>query len=889
MSLRRLLVRLRSLWNRAQIDEELAEEIDAHIEMEQEEQVVAGRTPDDARAAALRAFGNVTLRREDGRAAWTFQWIETLWQDAQHAARMLRRNPGFTAIAVATLALGLGATTTIFSVVNSILLRPLPYPDSQRLISVYSAYSRFQGFRIAVSMRDWNRMRTGTHSFDSASFFVDGQMDLLGGTEPQKVSTCQVSPGFFDLFGQSPSVGRFFVPSEEDPAGGRGQVAVLSWGFWQSRLGGDVAALGKSLTLNGKLYTIVGVTHAGFDLPGVSGKDSTQIWLPIQSLPSRAMNAHFKDSLAGEMYARLTAGSSVAKANIELNGIGDALAREYPANDKEWTLHAMGAQEQIVGDQRTPLLVLLAGVALLLLIACANVASLVLSRGIKREGEFALRSALGASRVRVFRQIVTESFVLALLGGVAGCLLVVGGIAAFRAFAPESLPRLDEVHASLSLLAFGFAGVLLAGVIFGLAPVLQTARVDVMTALKQAGTGRSTFARRGLRSAVVVVEIGFALALTIGSVLLIQSLSKLINQPTGMRIDHILTMNVELPQSAPSDRVRGDNFVRRVLENIQASAGVESVAAADIAVLSGGTIASHVRVEGNPETAQGVGNIELSDVTPGFFQTLRIPLLEGRSFTLQDVAGASLVAILNRKVVEQLWGKRDPIGTRVSFDTDEKGQPIWLTVIGVVADTRDTNVQTPPRGELYTPLLQQTNSLYLSFLVRTHVEPASVLPAVKQAIWNVDRTRPVTDVETLDEIFANEVAEPAFRTWLLGTFASLGLILAAVGIYGVVSYSVARRTREIGIRMALGAQRRSVLRLVLTGGMTLVIAGIGLGLALALGLAKLMAGILYGVGAWDATAFWAGGVVLAAVGFLACYMPARRATRVDPLIALRYE
>ncbi len=889
MSLQRLLARLRNLSKRAQIDEELAAEIDAHIEMEQEEQVAAGHPPDRARAEALRVFGNVTLSREDARAAWTFQWIETLWQDAQHAARMLRRNVDFTAIAVSTLALGIGATTTIFSVVNSILLRPLPYPDSQRLISVYSGYSHFQGFRIAVSMRDWNRMRSGTHSFDSASFFVDGQMDLLGGTEPQKVSTCQVSPGFFDLFGQSPSAGRFFVPSEEDPAGGRGQVAVLSWEFWQSRLGGDVAALGKTLTLNGKLYTIVGVTREGFDLPGVSGKDSTQIWLPIQSLASRAMNAHFKDSLPGEMYARLTAGSSVAKANAELSGIGDALAHEYPANDKEWTLHAMGAQEQIVGDQRTPLLVLLAGVALLLLIACANVASLVLSRGLKREGEFALRSALGASRVRLIRQIVTENALLALIGGAVGCLLAIGGIAAFRAFAPESVPRLNEVHASLSLLGFGFASVLLAGAIFGLAPILQTSRVDVMTAMKQAGASKGSSARRGLRSAVAVVEIGFALALTIGSALLIQSLSKLMNQPTGMHIDHILTMNVELPRSVASDQARSEDFVRRVLENIQASPGVDRDAAADIAVLDGGNFASHVRVEENPDTAQGVGNIELSDVTPDFFQILGVPLLEGRGFTLQDVPGAQRVAILNRKMTEQFWSKRDPIGTRVSFDTDDKGQPIWLTVVGVVADTRDTNLETPPHAELYTPLLQQTNFSHLSLMVRTHVAPASVLPAVKQAIWNVDRTRPVTDAETLDDILSRDVAEPAFRTRLLGAFAALGLILAAVGIYGVVSHSVAQRTREIGIRMALGAQRRSVLRLVLTGGMALVIAGIGLGLALALGLAKLMAGILYGVGARDATAFWAGGVVLAAVGFLACYIPARRATRVDPLIALRYE
>jgi predicted permease len=886
VSLHRILARLRGLPYRVRIDEELREEIQSHLEMEQAEQVADGLSATEARAAARRAFGNVTRGEEESRAAWSFLWTEALLRDLCYAARTLRRNPGFTAVAVLTLALGAGATTMMFSIVDAVLLRPLPYKESSRLVTIFSVYPRFRG-NIAVSMRDAAEIRAQARSLEYSAFYSPNVANLSGRGEPREISATQVENDLFGLLGVQPVLGRFFLPGEQVP--GNGNVAVLSNEFWRNYFDGQPSIIGKTIALDEKSYMVVGVAPAGFDLPGSWGDYKTQVWLPMQPIPPGRINAHFADTLPGGMLALLRPGRSLREANAELDSISTRLQREYPENDEDWSLHAIGARDRAVADERPGLLILFGAVTLLLLIACANVASLLLSLGLKRQREIAIRQALGASRGRIVRQLLTESLFLAFLGALFGLVFAIGGVEIFRVFAPRDLPRLDEIHPNWTMLWFALASIVFAGILFGMAPVIQSFRFEVNPTLKPGGVGAGGATRRSLRGAVVVLEVTLALPLMIGSVLLIESLAKVMSVPTGMKTDHMITMSIALKASRYPDHSHVERFLREVLQNIDALPGVDGAAASDSDVLAGVSMASHVRVEGNEQTAQGVGNIEFMDVSPDFFRVLGIPILEGRAFSPQDVTGSSSVAIINKKLATLFWGKRDPIGTHVSFDVDANGRPIWITVVGVADDTRDSSLEIPPQPELYAPIFQFNAFQGIDLLVRTRSLPSEIVPTVRAQIWSVDEDQPITNVKTMDQVISQDAAEPRFRTLLLACFALLGLVLATAGIYGVVSYFVALHTREIGIRLALGARQSSVVALVMRHGMKLILTGIVLGVALALGLSRLLSRLLFGVQAVNPLAFLIGSLLLMATGVAACYVPARRAMRVDPLIALRYE
>ncbi|MGC2527906.1 MAG: ABC transporter permease [Candidatus Acidiferrum sp.] len=813
---------------------------------------------------------------------------QDLWRDLHYANRIFRRGFVFTALAIVTLAMGVGATTTIFSVVSSILLKPLSYQDSARLIAIFSTYPRFQGLQIAVSLRDWMELRSYGRCFEASTFYNRATMDLSGGNEPIQIWSTQVSDQFFDVFGAHAAMGRFFSSAEQ--LSPNGQVAVVSSELWSDELGGRRDIIGASLKLDGQFYTIVGVAPAGFDVPGASGQFRTKVWLPIQPIRTVKTNAHFANSLPGGVVARLRPGFTLREARAELSSLSDVLQREYPENDRDWLLQAISVQEEVTGDERPALMILLGAVSLFLIITCANVGGVLLSRGLQRQSEIAIRMALGASRARIARQLLVESLWLGCLGGGLGVIGAVGGVRLFRLAAPSSVPRLAELRPNLDVLWYGLGCTLLVGILFGLAPVLQCWKIDVNAGLKHGGMGRTTSARNYLRSVVIVAEVALSLALTIGSILLVESFSNLTRQSTGMDINQVISVGLELPTSKYPDHAHVENFIRQVVDRIRSLPSIDSVGASDLAVLGGGAnVASHIEVEGNDATSGGIGNIEICDVSPDFFRTLRIPLYEGRVFQDQDTGDAPLVAVINRSMAVHFWGNRDPIGGNISFDKDERGRQIWLSVIGVVGDTRDANLESAPRPELYTPLFQHTTFSGIEILVRTRQPLLNIAPALRQQIWMADKEQPISRIETLEEVVSGDIAEPRFRAILLTGFAGFGLLLAALGIYGMVSYFVAQHTREIGIRVAMGAQRLAVFRFVLKRGMSLVLLGIGLGVLLAGVLSRLLAGELFGVRTTDLNAYLISSIVLCCMGIFACLTPAVRASRVDPLVALRDE
>ena len=867
-------------------DRELDEEIQFHVAMQTEANVAAGMGPEEARHAALRSFGGIDQAKEECRDIRPFAFFETLWQDISYGVRMLLKNPGFTLVAVLTLALGIGATTSIFSAVDIILLHPLPYKNSSRLVAIFSANPRFGGFpRMADSLADALELRSQAQSFDQSACYASSRMNSSGQDEPEQVAATEISSEFFDLLGDRAALGRFFAPSEYVP--GNGTFAVLSHAFWSSHFGQKKDVIGKTLTFNETVYTVVGVASAGFDFPdviGPAGNAKTQIWLPIRPHTDEPNNVHYASTRPVSMLARLRPGVNVRGAEVELQTIAARIRKGASPYEQDWSLHAVDFNESVVGDLKSSLLILLGAVALVLLISCANVANLLLSRGWHRQKEIAIRIALGAGTKRIIRQLLTESVLLAVIGGAIGLLLAFYGITAFRSFAPLDTPRVDELHPSGIMLWFTLATVAVSGILFGLAPAFHASQLNPGLSLKEGGN--PSIHRNRMRGAIVVLQVALALPLVVGSALLLESLYKMTSVSIGMRTDHLLTMHLAIPPSRFNDRPRVQNLVQQILDKIRELPMVESVAATDAPPLRAAGLASRVRVEGNEQTSQGVGDVHFTAVTPDYFGTSGIPILKGRAFSDQDRFGAPLVAIINEKIAHLLWQNREPIGTHVSFQP--VGPPVWLTVIGVVGDTRDAGLDSISRPELYTPYFQRSFP-GTNLVVRTRPSPGEVAAAVERKIWSMDKNLPITSIATAEDAVERSIAQPRFRALLLMTFAAIGFVLAMIGIYGVVSYSVAHRTHEIGIRRALGATQGNILKLIVSQGLRLALLGIGIGLLASFALTRLMAHLLFGVTATDPITFVTVALLVIMVAALASYIPARRAARVDPMVALRTE
>jgi putative ABC transport system permease protein len=808
-------------------------------------------------------------------------------QDVKYGLRVLAKNPAFTVVALVTLALGIGANTAMFSAVNAILLRPLPYRNPNQLVIVWGTSAKYPGFRMTLSTPEFNDLKTQSHSFENMARFENRSMNWTGHGDPEVVSVAGISQDFFATLGASPALGRAFAPEEAIP--GKDQVVILSDALWSARFGKDATVLGQAISLDGSPYTVVGIMPPGFQFQD-NGNHSPQLWKPLA--PS-VKDASARQQRAAIVIARLRREVSVAQADAEAQVIAANMAKAYPKDDEGQGLSVMSLKQGVVHGVQPALLILLAAVGFVLLIACVNVANLFLARSWKRHREFAVRAALGATRPRLVRQLLVESILLAVAGGLAGLAIGTWGIDVVRRFAPADTPRIEDLTMDQSVLWFTLAISIVTGIVFGLAPALQTSKPDLDTSLKEgsaiSGVGRGVRGQHRLRSLLVVTEIALAVVLLIGAALMLKSFSRLTHKDPGFRIDHALTAEISLPKAKYNTNEKQREFVDNLLSRVQHLPGVQNDAVMSTGLLAGYLRMTGISVEGQPANdSRYEPFFEMTTVSNSYFQTAGIPLLAGRPFSESDTAKGSGVVIVSETLARRYWPAGQAIGKRLSFDTDKNGHPEWCEIIAVVKDTRDVNLVQLPKAEVYLPLSQNAMSS-LNLLVRTDADSNVMGRAIRDTVWSIDRDQPVEEMSTLEQAVVRSQSEPKFHTLLLGIFAALGLTITLVGIYGVISYSVSQRTREMGIRMALGAQSRDVLRQVLWEGMRLALVGLVIGIIAALALTRVLTSLLFEVRATDPVTFVIVSSLLACVALGACYLPARRATKVDPLVALRYE
>jgi predicted permease len=812
-----------------------------------------------------------------------------LSQDVRYALRMLAKKRGFTAVAVVTLALGIGANSAIFSVVNGLLLRPLPYTDSDRLAIIWT---HSPGANVA---QDWpspgqfNAVKSQTDVFEDAALVRGRSFNLSGGETPERVDAVEITSNLLPMLGARPLAGRLLLPEEDSP--GQPNTVVISYGLWQRRFGSDPNVVGRAVTLNGESCTIVGVLPRDFTLgyevvPTVGAVQQPELFLPL------ALDAKGLESQGDENYnvvARLKPGATVERAQTELDVVASRLAQQFPdyyPPSRAFRLSVRPLLEQVVGDVRPALLVLLGAVGFVLLIACANVANLLLARAATREKEMAIRTAVGASRRRVVRQLLTESVVLACAGGALGLLVAYWGLDALRGLGPGNIPRLQDVGMDLRVLSFTFGVAVLTGVLFGLAPALRGSRVNLSETLKEGGRSSVGGGQR-LRSALVVVEIALSLVLLVGAGLLVRSFMRVQQVEPGFDARNVLSMRLSVAGTSYAGERSGE-FFRELLTRVRRLPGVESAGAASILPLGGGIGWGTITIEGHA-AANGQEQIQADQriAGAGYFETMRVPLAGGRYFGEQDTAESPKVAIIDENMARTYWPNTDPVGRRFKRGDLDDDSP-WLTVVGVVASVKQYALDTDSRVTFYTPHAQSpSGTMYV--VARTSVEPSSLAPAVTKEARALDANVPAFDVKTMEQRLSDSLARRRFAMTALGLFALVAMALAAVGIYGVMSYAVAQRTREIGVRVALGAQTSDVLGLVIRQGMLLAALGIALGLVGAAGVTRVMGSLLFGVGATDPLTFASIALLLGAAALLACYVPARRAAKVDPMVALRYE
>jgi len=877
----KLALRLRSLFRRRRVEQELGDELRFHLEKLTEERIAIGMTPEEAQYTALRELGGVEQIKEECRDMRRVNYIESFLQDVRYALRMLAKNPGFTAVAVLTLALGTGANTAIFSVVNTVLLRPLPYKDANRLVTVWGR-NRAQGFDTdQVSPLDFADWRSQNRVFESMAASTDVVYTLTGAGEPELLIAYSFSADFFHVLGVPPLVGRTFLLEEEQP--GRNNVAVLSYSLWQSRFGGRRDLVGKSISLDGAPYTVVGIMPPAFQYPTF-----TQLWTPLTVVKEAANDRAYRYL---RVMARLKPGVSIEQAQAEMNTITRRLALEYPKTNKEEdATNIIDLRQWLSGDIRPALLVLVCAVGFVLLIACANVANLLLARAVGRQKEVAVRAALGASRSRLVRQLLTESVLLGFASGGLGLLLAYSSVGALLAMFPHtlfniSIPHLEKIPIDGWVLGFSLAVSLLTGVIFGLVPALQAGRVNTSESLKESSRGLAGSAQgRRFRNALVVAEVALSVMLLAAAGLTLKSFVHLLGGNLGFNPQNVLTLRVLLPSSRYKADAQQLAFSNQALERIRSLPGVQSVGTVTFLPLSGWWGVREVSARGQSAPQTHSVTAVWSSATPGYFQALSIPLLRGRLFTDQDAQGTHAVAIISKSLAAQLAPNADPVGRQI----DVAGLEGAAEVVGVVGDVHQLGITSEIISEIYLPFSQLPGPL-ICFAIRTASDPANLAKAAQRAIWAVDKDQSIGYVMPMGELASESLAPQRVVTLLLGGFAVMALALAAVGIYTVIAYAAAQRTHEIGIRMALGARATHILSLVVGEGLGLALAGAAIGLAGSFGLMRFLSSLLYGVRPSDPLVFVAVSAVLAGVALLAGFIPARRAMKVDPMVALRYE
>lgn len=802
-------------------------------------------------------------------------------QDLRYAIRMLVKNPAFAIVAITTLALGIGANSAIFSVVNSVLLEPLPYKNPNELVMVWEDASKAGYPRDTPTAANYIDWRNQNQTFVGMAVIDDQSFNLTGTGDPEKIEGRRVSANLFSLLGVKPQLGRTFTPEEDRP--GTDGVVLLSYLLWQRRFSGDPNIIGKSLRLNDVSRTVVGVMPANFQFP----TREDELWVPIAFTSEEAANRnrHYL-----EVLGRLKPGISAQQAQADMTTVATRLQQQYPDSNTDVGVAVTPLREQLVGDIKPMLMILLGAVGLVLLIACANVANLLLARAAVRQKEIAVRIALGASRMRLVRQFLTESVLLSMVAGVLGLILSVVGLYLLKSFIPPDISQTSTVSIDVRVLGFTLLVSVLTGLIFGLAPALQAANFNLNETLKEGGRDPSSSGRTNhVRSLLVVAEVAISLILLIGAGLLINSFLRLRNTDPGFRSDHLLTMKVVLPEPKYGERAQRDAFYSAVLNKVESLAGVKSAALTTNLPLyrQGNSISISFQDRPAPPPGQEV-IITTRIVSPGYFETMGIQLIQGRPFTDQDNDKSQRAVIVSEGMARRYWPDQDVLGKRISPGNPQRLED-WFQIVGVVNDVHQFQLDTQPKPQMYLTYRQAGFFDLRDLVVKTEVEPTSLAATVRQAVWEIDRDQPVSNISTMEGIVAESIARQRFSMLLLGIFAAVAMVLAAVGIYGVMSYSVAQRRNEIGIRMALGAQKMDVLKLTVGSGLKLVVIGLALGLAGALLLTRLMSTLLFGISATDPLTFLSISAILIAVALLASYIPARRATKVDPLTALRYE
>jgi len=868
--------KLTFLLKRNQFDRELEEEMRLHLELKMRKNLDSGMSAEEAHYAAQRQLGNFTRMEEESRQSWGFPFLESLLQDIRYGLRGLRKAPGFAVVATLTLALGIGAATCIFSIVNAVLLRPLPYQDASRMVYLWTVTPLFSEFKMGQSIPNLNDIKARSHSFDQITAFNTDTRNLTGEGDPKRVSVAAVSANFISFFAVHPILGRDLQP--EDAQRKSGNVVVISYSLWQERFGAKDDVVGRAITLDGQAYTVAGVLPRGFEFP-----DKTLAWIPL--VPT-AEQTNDRSRWWYLSLAKLRPGVSLEQAQSEMDSIAAGLSREYPKDAEGIHFPVMTLQQSVIGvESKSPLLVLLAAVGFLLLIACANVSNLMLSRGMERQREIALRAALGASRRRILRQLLMESLLLALIGGLAGVGLAITGISVFRALAPPDFPRMEELRPELLIALFAFAISALAGILCGLAPALSTSRFDLNATMREKNSA-VTDSRRAfsLRGTLVVAEIALALILLTGSALMVQGLSRLLKFETGLRIDNLVTTDLVLTKSRYSSEDSQRIFARQLLDSLHARPEFSGAALSNNSVLAGLTSLMSIDASVFGARAEKI-NLESRSVSAGFFEALGIRLIRGRFFDDHDAKGTPNVVIVNESLARRFFSDQDPIGRIFKLYADDKEQ---YQIVGVVAETRDIRLGGDRRLQIYFPILQQPGGVVYA-TVRSALDPAAVASLLKTCVWAVDREQPLGRVRSVADVVHASVAEPRFRSRLVMVFALSGLILSLIGIYGVISYGVTRRTHEMGIRMALGAQPGNVRGLILRDAVRLALIGAGIGAAGSLMLLRLLANQLYGIKANDPATLIGAALLMLIVAVAASYIPARRATKIDPVIALRCE
>jgi putative ABC transport system permease protein len=880
-----LLIRLRALFWRSAAESELDDELRFHFDRQVAKLVQSGLPLPEARRRARLEFGGVDQIKEECRDARGVHFLETLARDVRYALRMLRKSPGFTAVAVLTLALGIGANTAIFNVVHATLLQPLPIARASRLVVIWVNNLEHGWSRIGPTGQDYLDWKEQSRSFDDLFLFEHGTGTVTGPGEPEQVAGLRVTTNFGDFFGIKPVLGRTFRLEE---AGGRHNFAILGYGYWRRHFNSDPSVIARGMTLNGEQYTIIGVLPAQF-----AALFPADVVVPFDTDWVKRV-----DSDLG-VFGKLKPEATLKQADGEMNVIAELIAIARPSR-KGFGIVLVPLEDVRVEYLRPALLVLLGAGGFVLLISCANVANLTLARSVVRQREIAIRMALGAGRPRLIQQFLAESTLLSLFGGAAGSLLALWSTNLLKIFVPSRIPvpnaadkvMLPAIHMSGAAFAFTIVISLLTGIIFGLIPALQSLRCNVNESLKEGGRGFVAGPRgHRTRSALVVVESALAFVLVIGAGLMIKSFWRLMEANPGFHPDHLLTLRIKLPTDAKDSqyrepRQRAATF-QRFLATVETVPGIQSAAFAEIVPLSQDDMdMGYFAVKEDPPLPPGEHlSADYRDITPNYFATMGIPLVEGRTFTEQDNLDRPPVVVIDVTLARRFFPGQDPIGKHLQIP--DAARPA-REIIGVVGAVRDTGFDRQPRPTIYFPSLQSPDQT-MSLVVRTTLPPSAILPAIKNAIWSVDKNQPIFEVKSMDEIISGIVSAQRLAFLLLGVFAFLALALAAIGIYGVTSYVFSERTHEIGLRMALGAQPGDISRVVLGHGARLAGFGVIGGIVAALALTRLLSSLLFGVGATDPLTFFGVAILLTLVTLAACYLPAHRATRVDPMVALRCE